>query len=37
MNPGDTIHFKSTLPHRWENLADGTTRVVWVFSDGLSF
>jgi len=37
LNSGDTIHFKSTVPHRWQNAVDGTTRVVWVFSDGLSF
>lgn len=35
--PGDTIHFRSDDPHRWENTADGPTRVVWIFSDGLSF
>lgn len=35
--PGDTIHFDATEPHRWENAAEGPTRVVWVFSDGLSF
>lgn len=34
---GDTIHFKCSDPHLWENRAPGTTRVVWVFSDGLSF
>jgi transcriptional regulator with XRE-family HTH domain len=34
---GDTIHFFSTEPHRWENAADDATCVVWVFSDGLSF
>ncbi|MCW5770674.1 MAG: helix-turn-helix transcriptional regulator [Rhodospirillaceae bacterium] len=34
---GDTIHFKSDLPHRWENAARGRTEVIWVFSDGLSF
>jgi transcriptional regulator with XRE-family HTH domain len=34
---GDTIHFKSDMPHRWENAAKGKTEVIWVFSDGLSF
>lgn len=34
---GDTIHFKSDRPHRWENAARGRTEVIWVFSDGLSF
>ncbi len=37
LHAGDTIHFYSTEPHRWENAADGPTSVVWVFSDGLSF
>ena len=34
---GDTIHFKCSDPHLWENRAPGITRVVWIFSDGLSF
>lgn len=34
---GDSIHFKSSVGHRWENLQDGVTRVLWVFSDGLAF
>lgn len=35
--PGDTIHFRCDVPHHWQNIADGPTRVLWVFSDGLSF
>jgi transcriptional regulator with XRE-family HTH domain len=35
--PGDTIHFKCSDPHFWENRSAGVTRVVWIFSDGLSF
>ena len=35
--PGDTIHFRCDVPHLWENIAEGPTRVLWVFSDGLSF
>ena len=27
----------SAIPHRWLNAARGQTRVVWIFSDGLSF
>jgi transcriptional regulator with XRE-family HTH domain len=34
---GDTIHFRCSLPHVWINIAPGPTRVLWVFSDGLSF
>ena len=37
LSAGDTIHFKSDQPHRWENAARGRTEVIWVFSDGLSF
>lgn len=37
LGPGDTIHFKAGLPHRWENAARGTSVVLWCFSDGLSF
>lgn len=35
--PGDTLHFRCDVPHRWVNAAEGETRVLWVFSDGLSF
>lgn len=35
--PGDTIHFHCDVPHVWANTAKGPTRVLWVFSDGLSF
>lgn len=34
---GDSIHFKSTLKHRWENIGNEPVDVLWVFSDGLSF
>ena len=37
LHQGDSIHFKSSLDHRWENVHNGPTRVLWVFSDGLSF
>jgi quercetin dioxygenase-like cupin family protein len=37
LTAGDTIHFKCAEPHSWENAASGTTRVLWVFSEGLSF
>jgi transcriptional regulator with XRE-family HTH domain len=33
----DYLHFKSDLRHSWENAHPGETRVLWVFSDGLSF
>ncbi len=34
---GDSLHFKSDQEHRWENVDDDVTTVLWVFSDGLSF
>ncbi|WP_175483300.1 helix-turn-helix domain-containing protein [Salinihabitans flavidus] len=34
---GDTIQLKCSDPHSWENISPGTTRVFWVFSEGLSF
>ncbi len=34
---GDSIQFKSTLKHRWENIGSEPAEVIWVFSDGLSF
>ena len=39
LGPGDSVHFKSTLKHRWLNADQGTTQVIWLFSDsgGLKF
>ena len=34
---GDTLHFKSHLPHRWMNNSSEPAEVLWLFSDGLSF
>jgi transcriptional regulator with XRE-family HTH domain len=31
------IQFKSDIKHSWQNILNGETRVLWVFSDGLSF
>ena len=31
------LHFRSEVPHSWENAVADETRVLWVFSDGLSF
>lgn len=33
----EVLQFKSAIPHSWENAHGGETRVLWVFSDGLSF
>lgn len=35
--PREYLQFKSSIPHSWENAHRGETRVLWVFSDGLSF
>ena len=39
LGPGDSMQFKSSLKHRWQNAYRGTTQVIWVFSDsgGLKF
>jgi quercetin dioxygenase-like cupin family protein len=31
------LHFRSSIPHSWENAVADETRAVWIFSDGLSF
>lgn len=30
LDPGDSIWFPSTVPHRMENVADGVTEYVWI-------
>ena len=35
--PREFLQFKSDVPHSWENTHEGETRVLWLFSDGLSF
>jgi transcriptional regulator with XRE-family HTH domain len=37
LGPGDYVQFKSDIRHQWENVHPGETRVLWMFSDGLSF
>lgn len=32
LEQGDSIVFKASMPHRWKNLAAGTTLVMWVVS-----
>lgn len=32
LEQGDSIVFKASLPHRWKNLAEGQTLVLWVVS-----
>jgi len=37
LNVGDSIHFKCEDAHSWENIHDTQTKVIWVFSEKLSF
>jgi transcriptional regulator with XRE-family HTH domain len=30
LDPGDSIGFPSTIPHRMENVADGPTEYIWI-------
>lgn len=32
INPGDSLTFKSHLPHRWENVGPGEAKVIWTLS-----
>lgn len=32
LHAGDAIAFKASQPHRWRNLSDGQTQVLWVVS-----
>ncbi len=32
LEEGDSLTFKASLPHRWQNLHDGQTLVLWVVS-----
>jgi len=32
LNPGDSLSFKSHLPHRWDNIGENEARVIWTLS-----
>ena len=32
LNPGDSLSFKSHLPHRWDNIGETEARVLWTLS-----
>lgn len=32
LRSGDSLSFKSHLPHRWDNVGDGDARVIWTLS-----
>lgn len=32
LNAGDSLSFKSHLPHSWENVGDGEAQVIWTLS-----
>ena len=37
LKQGDTLHFKSDQEHAWANSHDGSTTLLMIFSNGLSF
>ena len=37
LEPGDVVHLKATIPHRWENAADGPSRMFFVVTPVPSF
>jgi len=32
LGPGDSLSFKSHLPHRWDNIGEGDAMVIWTLS-----
>ena len=32
LNAGDSLSFKSHLPHRWDNVGEGDAKVIWTLS-----
>lgn len=30
LHHGDALHFRTDRPHRWRNIAEGTTRAMWM-------
>lgn len=32
LEPGDTLHFKSDLPHKWVNAGDSTSETLWIYT-----
>ena len=32
LEPGDSLSFKSHMPHRWDNVGSGAARVIWTLS-----
>jgi transcriptional regulator with XRE-family HTH domain len=32
LTPGDSLSFKSHLPHRWDNIGEGDARIIWTLS-----
>ena len=32
LNPGDSLSFKSHLPHRWDNIGEDDAKVIWTLS-----
>jgi quercetin dioxygenase-like cupin family protein len=32
LSSGDTLHFKSDIPHRWENSGKTEAKLIWVYT-----
>jgi quercetin dioxygenase-like cupin family protein len=32
LSSGDTLHFKSDIPHRWENSGKTEAQLIWVYT-----
>lgn len=37
LEPGEVLHLKATIPHRWENAAEGPSRIFYVVTPVPSF
>ena len=37
LEQGDVLHLKATIPHRWENAAEGASRMFFVVTPVPSF
>ena len=36
LKSGDTLHFKSDLPHRWRNTGNSEAQILWVYTETAS-
>jgi transcriptional regulator with XRE-family HTH domain len=33
LKSGDTLHFKSDIPHRWRNVTNSEARILWIYTE----